>query len=364
MQNRATDPWFQEAFERSWDCSSTGGIPKCPMDKPIGEKYSIAILESVGRLLDSVGILANAAARVLKSAACENITHSNARACIKGPQLLEQLLATEQEGYSGYLKLDENGDRLGSYDISQYIGDNLAGRKVAVFSSVSNKLFITQTITWEHHNLPNSGTVPESRCSRPCKPGEVRITQKEKCCWSCKACNRHEFIKKNTCQACPPNTWPDRAANLTRCMHITLAMRILSSPSYIVLLLLSAIGLLVCIAVGGFFVCYEETYVVKASCRELTSMMLFAVALGYTTSVTILATPSRLLCIVNFVMFSVSLNLVYGPLLVKTVRIYRIFCLSVSPTWGVKRKRLKLISGTYQIIFSFIILLIQVNVCF
>ena len=315
-------------------------------------------------MLDSVGILASAAARVLKSAACANATHSNARACIKGPQLLEQLLATEQEGYSGYLKLDENGDRLGSYDISQYIGDNLAGRKVAVFSTVSNELFTTQMITWEHHNLPTGGTVPESRCSKPCKPGEIRITEKSKCCWSCKACNRHEFIERNACQECPPNTWPDKATNLTKCTRITLTMRIFSSPSYIVLLVLSAIGLLVCIAVGGFFVCYEETYVIQASCRELTSMMLFAIALGYTTSVTFLATPSRLLCVVNFVMFSVSLNLVYGPLLVKTVRIYRIFRLTVSPTGGMKMKRLKLISGTYQIIFSLTILLIQVNVSF
>ena len=63
-------------------------------------------------------------------------------------------------------------------------------------------------------------------------------------------------------------------------------------------------------------------------------------------------------CVVNFVMFSVSFNLIYGPLLLKTVRIYRIFYSSVSAVGGL---RLRLIGSTYQLIFAFILLLIQVN---
>ena len=311
--------------------------------------------------MDAVLILANAAARVLNTTDCANSIKSTARECIKGPLLLKELMLTDEIGYSGYLTMDENGDRLDSIDIFQYIGDDLQEKVVAKFDPdpdlFNGGSFYAGKVSWEYHNLAKGMTYPESHCSRRCKPGEMRIPLNF-CCVRCIACRPNERLVENKCRACPPHERPDKTTNFTTCVGITFKMRILSDPILVVEIVLSAIGLLVCIAVGVFFVYHKNTYVIKASSRELSSIMLFAIFLGYLTALSFLAIPSRLTCIINFVMFSASFNLIYGPLLVKTVRIYRIFSMSISATGGTK---LKLIGAIYQVIFSFVLLLFQVN---
>lgn len=256
------------------------------------------------------------------------------------------------------MKLDENGDLLGNFDIFQYVDDDLKAVKVGEFDTSADLLIRMQRTTWKYHRLAKGATFPNSRCSEPCHPGEIRIQRKVKCCWRCKACRFNEFVDKNKCRPCPENEWPDKAFNFTICMEVTLRMRIFGDPVRIAQLVLSIMGLLACVAVGAFFVYHRNNHVIKASSRELSAEILFAIALGYATASSFLAIPSRLTCVVNFVMFSVSFNLIYGPLLVKTVRIYRIFYSSVS---AVGALRLRLIGSTYQLIFSFILLLIQVN---
>ena len=357
FQNDTTDPWFKQAFEKAWNCSSTGGISKCPVDRPIGEKYSNVTIESVSRLMDAVFILARAAARVLDAIDCANSTRSDARECIKGPQLLEELMFTDEVGYSGYLTMDENGDRLDTVDIFQYIGEDLIKTKVAEYDTFRNVFNYVGKLTWQYHNLRKSMPLPESHCSTRCKPGEIRIPLTS-CCVRCIACRPNERLVENKCQACPPYKWPDEAKNFTTCVDITFEMRIFSDLVYTIQMILSAIGLLVCIAVGVFFVYHRNTNVIKASSRELSFIILFAIFLGYSTALSFLAIPSRLTCIINYVMFCASFNLIYGPLLVKTVRIYRIFSMSVSSTGGMK---LKLIGGVYQVFFSFVLLFFQVS---
>ena len=344
-----------------WNCSLTSsaeGRPRCPTDRPIGETYDPVQVKGISLLMDTVLILASAAARVLKSADCANSTKSTARKCIKGPQLLKELMTTHRNGSSGYLKLDENGDRFDSFDVFQYIGDDSVGTKVAEFNTKEKSLLKTGTVTWQYHRLTDGMTYPESRCSKPCKLREMRIQQKLKCCWRCKACRPNEILVQNNCQPCPQYQWPDRATNFTACLGITLRKRFLGHPIHLVQMVLSVVGLLVCIAVSVFFVYHKNTYVIKASSRELSFIMLFAIALGYTTTLSFLAIPSRLTCSINFAMFTASFNLIYGPLLVKTVRIYRIFSMSVSSTGGMK---LKLIGGVYQVFFSFVLLFFQVS---
>ena len=257
------------------------------------------------------------------------------------------------------MKLDENGDLMGDFDIFQYVDDDLNTVTVSGFDTSTDLLTHKQRPTWIYHRLAKGETFPNSRCSEPCHPGEIRILRMVKCCWRCKACRLNEFVEQNECRPCPENEWPDKTFNFTRCIEVTLRMRIFSDPVRIVQLVLSIMGLLACVAVGAFFVYHGNNRVIKASSRELSAEILFAIALGYATALSFLAIPSKLTCIVNFVMFSVSFNLIYGPLLVKTVRIYRIFYSSVSAAGAL---RLRMIGSSYQLIFSFILLIIQVTV--
>ena len=353
------------AFEKVWNCSSTGRISKCSVDRPIGEIFLHFGLQYISRLMDSVLVLATAAARVLNSTECvKAATDTTVRDCIKSPQLLEQLLAMDERGYSGHLKLDDERNLLDIIDITQFLDEGfsdytqeVASYDMKVCKGTCKEEFTVNSISWKYHLLNDGLKAPESTCNSECKPGE-RQFWRNRCCVSCVACSPDERLYENNCKKCPQEEWPDKSTNFTTCVGLTFTNPSLGQPVNIVFLTLCIIGLLVSIAVGAFFVYNRETFEIKASSRELSIIKLVAIALGYTTAVTFLVTASRLACLINFIMFTVSFNLIYGPLLVKTVRIYRIFTFSVSAGG---RRKLKLIGGTYQIIFCAILFLIQVN---
>ena len=311
-------------------------------------------------------VLATAAARVLNSTECVKAANdTTVRDCIKSPQLLNQLLAMDERGYSSHLKLDNERNLLDIIDIIQFIGEGLNNyvQKVASFdmkvcNGTCKEEFTVKSVSWKYHLLNEGLKAPESTCNSRCNLRE-RQYRHNKCCVYCVACRPEERLYENSCTECPREEWPDKSTNFTTCVGLTFTKPSLDQPVTITFLTLCIIGLLVSIAVGAFFVYNRDTFQIKASSRELSAIKLFAIAFGYTTAVTFLLTASRLACLFNFIMFSVSFNLIYGPLLVKTVRIYRIFTLSVSAGGG---RKLKLIGGTYQIVFCAILFLIQVNV--
>ena len=354
------------AFEKLWNCSSTGRISKCSVDRPIGKTLQHFGSQYISRLMDSVLVLATAAARVLNSTECvKTANDTTARDCIKSPQLLEQLLAMDERGYSGHLKLDDERNLLDIIDITQFLDGDFneytkaaASYDMKVCKGRCKEEFTVKSVSWKYHILNDGLKAPESTCNSRCKLGE-RQFWRNRCCVSCVACSPDERLYENNCKKCPREEWPDKSTNFTTCVGLTFTNPSLGKPVNIVFLTLCIIGLLVSIAVGAFFVYNRETFEIKASSRELSVIKLVAIALGYTTAVTFLVTASRLACLINFIMFTVSFNLIYGPLLVKTVRIYRIFALSVSAGG---RRKLKLIGSIYQIIFCVILFLIQVNV--
>lgn len=312
-------------------------------------------------------MLANATARVLSSAACATLLGSSARGCITGPHLLAELMKTRQPGYTGWIELNVNGDRLGKYLLRQVMpaftseGITEAGYlevPVAEFDALSGRMTMLSNLSWAHQWVPGSQGTPESRCSWPCAEGEARVPQEVKCCWLCQACRINERLADNgtRCEACPIFQWPDPTTGSTTCIDIPVDIQELNSIRGVAQSTLALGSFLCCLAVLVFFVRHRHKRVIKASSHELSLVMLLAICLGYVTILTLLATPTDITCRANYLLFCLSFAFLYGPLLMRALRIFRIF------DAGKRTVRMpKLVGSGHQLLFSFGLILIQVS---
>ena len=104
------------------------------------------------------------------------------------------------------------------------------------------------------------------------------------------------------------------------------------------------------------YVYFREEKVIKASSRELSFLQLVAIFLGYVTTLVYTAKPTHMNCATAYFLFCLTFNLIYAALLVKAVRIYRIFN---SATKG--NAQLKAVSPVSQILIASSIVLGQVR---
>nr|KAG5713662.1 hypothetical protein BaRGS_024710 [Batillaria attramentaria] len=358
-----TDPWFPEFWDEFFLCSLDNGT--CRPNMTVGEDEDHVASPRVSILLDTVYMFTNATMRVLNSPECRGRVGAAARACVTGPRLLQELKVTRQAGHTGWLELDENGDRLGKYRISQVVPAPLSDGPfelvtLAEFDSLTGNMTILRNVTWAHHQPQVNLTHPESRCSWPCGPGEARVPQEVTCCWLCQPCRVNEYLAYNgtRCQSCPTFTWPDPDTDRHTCKVIPPDTPTLTSVTGSVLTAVALLCLLACLAVFVYFHRHRNCRVIKASSRELSFLMLLAIAIGYVTMITLITPPNDVTCRVNFLLFCLSFALIYGPLLVRALRIYRIF-----EAGQKSAQRPRMIDSHHQLLFSFGFLSVQVLMC-
>lgn len=116
------------------------------------------------------------------------------------------------------VRFDENGDGLGRYNLyNLQMGPAKRGepevffyRRIGQWSEEGLSLDET-LISWRASGLI-IGDRPTSRCSDPCKSGQVKITQSslEHCCWICQSCRPYQFVaNESTCADCERGWWPN-----------------------------------------------------------------------------------------------------------------------------------------------------------
>ena len=199
---------------------------------------------------------------------------------------------------------------------------------------------------------------PESVCSKPCKPKEYRIQQELPCCWDCRTCHVNEYIINGTlCDECPFGEWPEEQ-NATYC--VTIEKTYLKFDEWIAMFLLgmATLGLIVTIYTSGFYIANRSKKIIKATTRELCSMILTGIFLAYVSVFCYILKPTYLSCLLNRHGFNLAVILIYAPLFVKTNRVFRIF---KATQRGIGKARF--IDTTTQIILSVTFILVQVNAC-
>ncbi len=187
-----------------------------------------------------------------------------------------------------------------------------------------------QTLKWSkynHQHLTWSKTwlTPQSYCSEPCRPGEIRTnTDSQQCCWTCRACDMfHITFNETYCIACSKNEIPN--LNFTKC--ISIEEEYLSIENLIAwpALILSSIGLLMTIYTIIIFIRFSQTPVIKASSRELSYFLLFGICSCHLCSWPLVLKPHILTCLFIRIGVGLSLTICLAALLTKTNRLARIF---------------------------------------
>ena len=292
-------------------------------------------------------------------------------ACITGPSLLPYLLNVSFSGRSGNIKFDAKGDGIGQYVFSQYTYHPTTGGAyvdVALWDQDQQEIFINNdVINWDIFNVRKNDEFlqgadalhqpPVSVCSLPCGLKEFSIRLDLPCCWECHQCRHNEFLGPNssTCVQCPPNTWPDDQT-ATFCEPISPTYLRLSDPIGIGLLILNCLALLSGLLVLALFIKNGEEKLIKASSRELSSIILAGILLAYLSVLAFIAKPAEWSCMLRYIGFHLSVSLIYCPLLIKTNRVHRIFSAGKK---GVKR--ITFVGSKWQILFTVILVLVQVS---
>ncbi|GFN89549.1 metabotropic glutamate receptor-like [Plakobranchus ocellatus] len=354
---------------------------------------------------------------------CPGVTGQKVRKCIQGDILLDYLKNVSFNGSSGVVMFTQTGDAVGRYivtqveigpkqdplnlgfDGSQNIGLN--GKTVAYYDIHKRSMgFTGNPISWDHlkrapiltdrtnqrkcenredgdyydndyfnddsdedcfsnydadFSEPQEVSVPESVCSKPCKPGQFLIQREPApCCWECRACRDNERLVRGnaSCELCAAFTWPDPETGYQTCAMIPVTYPQISELLPTLQIFLGVLALVILLIIVLCYVYFRETRVIKAASRELSVLQMAATFLGFITVILFQVTPDPLVCGALYFLFCLSFALLYCPLLVKAVRIYRIFDSTSKST-----RRPKFVSPVSQIAMTGCLVLIQILLC-
>lgn len=230
--------------------------------------------------------------------------------------------------------------------------------EVASYDSYSGEISMKENLTWEYHVTRNNQSTPESRCSRPCGLGEKKIPQEVSCCWICQRCRPNEYvtIMKTKCGVCPLYHWPDSDTNLTACKQLPVDKPNWTNVSGIIRIILSVTDFCYCLTVLVFFFRFWKRRVIQNSSPALSFLMLLSVGLGGVSIMTLQFEPNEIICRVSFFLFCVSITLLYGPLLLRTLSICHTYDSLLE-----KGVLVQLLSPVQQVLYSCGLLTIQVS---
>ncbi len=368
--------FYSDKYGCSWDNTATSNKSCYARDHFEFDLASVSITHEFLKMHDIVYLYVDAFEKALDNE-CASVDRSDnlaLRSCLKGDNLrsnniIRNLKHTQHSGAYN-IAIDGNGDAYARWYMYQFqskgrevigkviIGtyDELADPKINLFLdkidwSMYNN-FSQQNVVVQGQNV----SIPESVCSHPCKPREHYIQQELPCCWECRTCGSSEYIVNDTkCVPCPFGFWPDEET-ATECEVIIKTHLKLDSWVTLTLLIAATVGALSTLAITGFYVKKRDEKIIKATSRELCFLILFGIFLAYTTTIFFILKPNFWFCLVNRQGFNISVAIIYAPLLIKTIRLFRIFR---ATNTGMKH-----IDAKSQLLLCALLILIQVNILF
>lgn len=320
QQENTTNPWFREY----WNCSQNA---TCSSEMTTNYNYA-------GRIIDVVTMYALAIQKVINTDCGK--TDLEALECVSGPRLLKALYETNFVGLTGLISIDAKGDRLSTYQLLQVLPSSSKEHtshedtttyyditQVGEYDSTTNTYRENRNLIWKYHQLPAGKTVPVSLCSNPCAAKQIHRFQENECCWTCHDCRANEYMALNGtfCKSCPHTQWPDDATNWTTCINIPPT----TQPWPILVIVFGTALLICCLAIQIFLLLHRHKRVIKACSLRLSCYMLFAISLGCIAIITLQVRPNKVICQISYWLFCLSFAILYGPLLVRSLCIYRIF---------------------------------------
>ncbi|XP_071972746.1 vomeronasal type-2 receptor 26-like [Engystomops pustulosus] len=172
-------------------------------------------------------------------------------------------------------------------------------------------------------------TIPISRCSPRCLPGERKVTGSDihLCCYQCAPCAEGEISNTSDskdCMKCPEDSWPNE--NRTSC--VLKDLEYLSYAEDIISITLSCLSLFFCIMTVLLlliFVFYHNTPIVRANNKNLSFVLLVSIMLSFLCVFLFLGRPVDITCMLRQISTGIFLSVSISSLLAKTIMVYIAF---------------------------------------
>lgn len=337
--------WVRELFEDVFKCrfddgnsSNKTGVEVCDQNLTLNTTICMPHLGIVNRIYDAFSLYAWVLHEYIAEECPDGFSDKTVLgSCIRGNVLLQRLQNSSVDGTIGRINFDQNGDLIENLVVKQYQRSGAVGvytSKVVSVWNVSRSILLVDEdrIDWSIFtplNPSNTSHQPlTSLCSLPCSNNEYIIRDVVSCCWTCGTCRDNEIVNLNRtgCHACPVFTWPDDDSG-TACLPIDPVYLHLSHPISISMLGLAVAGALLGLTCTAVYLVKRNHKLVKATSIELSLIILVGTLIVAAAVVVFVAKPdaSSIVCVARSVGFHCGINIIYAPLLVKNVRIYRIF---------------------------------------
>ena len=183
-------------------------------------------------------------------------------------------------------------------------------------------------LTWGSHNwtYQHDTGFPHHRCSEPCPLGHFQLAGDLSCCWQCFPCRKEEYLVDNgtSCEQCPYLQWPLGDEQL-ECVDIPRTYLTWTDIYGGILVGLASVGLLLTLILSVVTTTKRKLRVIKGSGVTMLHVILVGLYLAFVTVFSHIAKPADIGCVFGRVGFHLSFTLIFGPMLVKTNRVFRVF---------------------------------------
>ncbi|XP_072043481.1 metabotropic glutamate receptor 3-like [Amphiura filiformis] len=327
--NIKTSPWYQEFTDYWKNRHNCSRMASCPFP-PVSESTVINGVIAFAYALD---------ATISKS--CQR-TPSSCNATLNGQILRDNLLNVSFQTDDGIFAFNANGETSGTYDIMnlQKHDGKYVFKEIGQWNE--GGFFNFEDIQWGPAEGANNET-PISVCRETCKPGFISVPLEKRCCFGCSSCpNDSIVINKTVCQKCPFKQWPNM--NFTQCEPLMPDYLDWNESAIVIIILCSCMGIMLTMLVAVEFIINRERPLIKATSRELSTIIMCGLLLSFMTPFVIAAPPSYSSCKISEIFTAFSFLLIFGPTSLKVIRIFRIF-----RSGKKSASRLQLISPSDQI---------------
>ncbi|XP_038058587.1 metabotropic glutamate receptor 4-like [Patiria miniata] len=336
------NPWF-EIFLENWEAVNNCTVwveDGCGI--PHRDLYTPSSIMSP--VIDAVYAFAYALHSLLNSSTSDTV---------KGKDFLHHLKAVSFQEERGRFEFNSDGAVSGKYLLqnAQMVQGEFQMVTVGLWDATTpERLRFDTDIIW----ADGSDVVPTSTCRDVCPTGSRVAPLKENCCFGCAACAPYAIVFNHTeCIECEETEWPDEKRS--SCVPITPVTTEWTHPLQLTILILSCMGLTLAVIIAFGLAWYRNHNVIKATSRELSSVNVLGLLLGFVAPFLLIAEPTPITCCMSQASVSLCFTLAYAPTLLKVCRIYRIFR-AARKSAG----RPRLISPTVQLTIVCFLILIQV----
>ncbi|XP_043938188.1 vomeronasal type-2 receptor 26-like [Protopterus annectens] len=226
---------------------------------------------------------------------------------------------------------DELGDASAYFDILNWrMYPNGANAYVKVGTFDSRAPEGKRIAVNESHIMWSKGysQIPKSVCSDRCRPGHRKAVQLGQpiCCFDCLLCPPGEVANQsdsNDCMRCPD----DQCSDANGMMCIPKIIEFLSFDDHLGSSL-AAVSLFLCllnISILCIFIKNRETPIVKANNRELSFVLLSALALSFLCALIFIGQPGKVNCLLRQVAFGIIFSFSVSAVLGKTTIVFIAF---------------------------------------